>query len=428
MSSLGIFQRMKMIIPEMYDSNMTRRVSVTGSIKKRNLNRGSIEATYAFIDYVYLYSGIGDITRMYLCNSKITMKELAENISENKDEADVKHVINKVAYDQRKIEALFGKMVLEDIIDGKSNTEEYVERIREERSKAILKGRDDNRLAIKVRDDIIVEEYNGDFVADYGKILQSCSKERLRNLEAKLYGDYKFSGYYNYITSSVDNKSEKAIKDLEMVDSILNSIDDVKEQSDKHNMANTDSIEVNAVKVGLDYALAELADRVMRLEETMEYNKKTCIDCIRLIEESEEIKKYRSGNRNAYVGNKMIVVNELVEAYDLMSKDISIEEIEAKNEGTTLEINIRKLLGAAKKEVIVKGLKYENCAVAINALVFRLKDIEVAFKAIAGKAKDDLCHMTSRYIYIASTYGKAVVMNANEDGRLEKIEIKVEEK
>lgn len=421
MGDMGIFKRLKLIIPDMYDSNLNKRVEVIGAVKNRKLPKKFIDEIYLFIDFVMNYGVVAEVTIEYIKDKKITVRELCSTIFKRENEDEYLSVKNKISYDQRKIESTFGRRVLEDMLDGRAEALRYIDLIESEKSKIILKGSVDDRLLLTIRKDVIRDSYDGDFVSDYFDVLSGYSRVRKENTEKELYEDKDFCGYYNYIVSDIGDKSEEAKADLERLNKVLNGEADSRLVDSESKTSDENTIESIAVNDSLGMAISELGSRVCTIEENKVYRRKDRAKHIESLVRSGKVDVKRYNGKFAGVNNKIVITTIEID------EDKSIEEL---NIGRLIDIeleqingiNIQRIIGEAKRVSLVENIEYEKMAVSILGTNIRISDIEQVYKSIASEDKRYTVEANARFIRIHSKYGVGIVTNSNEDRNLRLIE------
>ena len=421
MGDMGIFKRLKLIIPDMYDINFNKRVEVVGAVKNRKLPKKFIDEIYLFIDYVMNYGVVGDVTIEYIKDKKITVRELCSTIYKRENEDEYLSVKNKISYDQRKIESTFGRRALEDMLDGKAEAIRYIDLIESEKSKIILKGSVDDRLLLTIRKDIIRDRYDGDFVSDYIEVLSGYSRVRKEQIEKKLYEDKNFCGYYNYIVSDIGDKSAEAKDDLERLNKVLNGEASSRLVDSDSKASDENTIESIAVNGSLDKAIKELGSRVCTIEENKVYRRKDRDKHIESIVKSGKVEVKRYNGKFAGVNNKIVVTTIEIDADKSVEElnigrliDVELEEIK--------DFNIQRVIGEAKRISLVENIDYDKMAVCALGTNLKVSDIEQVYKSIASEDKKCTVEANARFMRIHSKYGVGIVTNSNEDRNLRLIE------
>lgn len=421
MGDMGIFKRLKLIIPDMYDSNFNKRVEVVGAVKNRKLSKKFIDEIYLFIDYVMNYGVVGDVTIEYIKDKKITVRELCSAIYKRENEDEYLSVKNKISYDQRKLESTFGRRVLEDMLDGKAEAIRYIDLIESEKSKIILKGSVDDRLLLTIRKDVIRDSYDGDFVSDYIEVLSGYSRVRKEQIEKKLYEDKDFCGYYNYIVSDIGDKSKEAKDDIERLNKVLNGEASSRLVDSNSKASDENTIESIAVNDSIGKAIDELGSRVCTIEENKVYRRKDRDKHIESIVKSGKVEVKRYNGKFAGVNNKIVVTTIEIDGDKSVKElnigrliDVELEEIKG--------FNIQRVIGEAKRISIAESIDYEKMAVCVLGTNLRVSDIEQVYKSIASEDKKCTVEANARFMRIRSKYGIGIVTNSNEDRNLRLIE------
>lgn len=421
MGDMGIFKRLKLIIPDMYDSNFNKRVEVIGAVKNRKLSKRFVDEIYLFIDFVMNYGVVGEVTIEYIKDKKITVRELCSTIYKRENEEEYLSVKNKISYDQRKIESTFGRRVIEDMLDGRAEALRYIDMIESEKSKIILKGSVDDRLLLTIRKDVIRDSYDGDFVSDYFCVLSGYSRVRKEQIEKELYEDKDFCGYYNYIVSDIGDKSEEAKADFERLNKVLNGETNSRLVDSESKASDENTIESIAVNGSLDKAIKELGSRVYAIEENKVYRRKDRDKHIDSLVKSGAVEVKMYNGKFAGVNNKIVVTTIEID------EDKSVEEL---NIGRLIEVelkeikdfNIQRIIGEAKRTSLVENIEYEKIAVCVLGTNLRVSDIEQVYKSIASEDKKYTVEANTRFMRIHSKYGIGIVTNSNEDRNLMLIE------
>lgn len=415
MNKPHIFLSLKNIINDLYDSNMNKRLKVVGSLKNKGLSKESIEALYDLIEFILKYSVVGDITKKYICNSKATMKEIA--IAENLcSDNEIKEVINKIAYDQRKIEAIFGGNILDEIFNNTINVDIYRKKIKRERDKVILKSRGNNKLLFGVRKDIIIDHFNGDFIGEYGKLLSIYSKNTVEIVERTLYEDDKFSGYFNYLCTSDGNMSKDALYDKDRLDKVLN---------ERYIPINNDdnlfeSIESIAVNYSIDKAIFELCNRLDSMEKNNIITDKSRIERIGRLMDYENSSKAIYNGKYVYITDRIVVICEDIQHNS--QKSVNLDKILIGNIDISDKLDLAKIISEAKRISILNGVSYGNKAIVIKGSKFKIEDIEMGVKSIASSIGMCKVEYNVRYLVIHANKGDVIVMNSNDNNSLDIIE------
>ena len=409
MKGTKIFSKLKVIVPDLYDKNMNRRTVVIGKIKSIGLSKEAIETIYGFIELISKYGIIGKESVEYIFDKDITMKELSERVNGEYNDKHFKSILNKITYDQRKVESVFGRYIIDDLLND-SNIQEYADKVRRTKDELILKDGVQDILTINVRKDIIRSEYDGDFIGKYGDIIYYYSRINSASIERTLYEDEKFSGYFNYINSTSE-KSNEALRDKKAMDRILNGDRSIL----KGNDSIVKSIEYVAVKDSIKNAIHELANRVYSLEISMEYT-------------SKEMKKYINkamSMNNSWVGNysgKAVYANDklMVCTYEdeiRGGKVVDMDRvIQADHE--RIDLDVVGKIAECKRISIIEHKEFERIAIDIQGLKILISNIEIAYKAIAGKKGEYRVDKFNRYIALRTKNGISIVMNSGEEDNL----------
>ena len=412
MSKPHIFLSIKGIISDLYDNNMNHRIKVIGSLKNKGLNKECIDTLYELIDFILKYDVVGAITKKYICESKSTMKEIAIAEYGNKDSR-IKEVINKIAYDQRKIESMFGDNIIDEIFGCTVNVNIYLKKIRNERDKIILKGRDNSKLLLGVRKDIIKDQFDGDFIGEYGKILSTYSKNTVEIIERTMYEDENFSGYFNYLCTEDSNMSNKALYDKNMLDKVLNK---------GYNLFNNndslfESIESIAVNYSIDKAIYELCNRIDNMEKNSiiaENDRRNRIERLMCYENSS---KAIYNSKYVYITDRIVVI--CVDIQHNTKKSVNLDKILNGSLNELHDIDLAKIVSESKRKTILKGDKYSNKAVMINGSTFKVEDIEMGVKCIALDINICKVKYNERYLVIHGDKGDTIIMNSNWDNSID---------
>ena len=408
MSKPHIFLSIKGIISDLYDNNMNHRIKVIGSLKNKGLNKECIDTIYELIDFIIKYDVVGNITKKYICDSKATMKEIA--IAEYGDKKDkIKEVINKIAYDQRKIESMFGENVMDEIFGCTVNVDMYRKKIRIERDKIILKSRDNSRLLIGVRKDIINDHFNGDFIGEYGKILSTYSKNTVDMIERSLYEDEKFSGYFNYLCTEDSNMSKEALYNKNMLDKVLNEGYGLFNNNDSL----FESIESIAVNYSVEKAIYELCNRLDSMEKNSLIPENSRKERIERLMEYENSSKAIYNDKYVYITDSiMVICNDIPHS---TKKYVNLDKLLSGNLGGLLSLDIAKIISESKRKAILKGDKYNNMAVVVKGSTFKIEDIEMGVKCISLDINMCKIEYNERYLVIRGDKGNTIIMNRNRD-------------
>lgn len=406
---MSVFSNLKVIIPDMYDVNRNKRDVVIGTLKSKNISEKAEKALYDLVEFLTNYNVISEQSIEYIYGKEATMKDISIAVNGSYDSVKYKKTLNMIANDQRKVEIMFGKSIVKELMNDTISVDKYAAMIKEQRDKRILKGKKDDRLIISVRDDIITEEYDGDFIADYGKILSMYSRKAVADVEKLLYEDKRFSGYYNYITRDICCSDDSIVDDREKLDEIVNSGKIVESESDSL----LKSVENMAVRNGVNFAINELCNRIRNIEETSIYARADRLSNIELLMMSDGASSGVYNGMAVSMNNKIIVCNNEVKVHS--QKAINLDKLINSGNASKCILNLRHIVAMCKEKSITKALDYSKQAVEIvNGAILRAMDLEMAYKSIGYDEQDIEVDYTDRYIALRCKYGLAIVMNSNE--------------
>lgn len=420
MGKLGIFQSMKWIIPDLYDDNGNRRLHPIGNVKNKGLSKEAIDMMYSFIELVDNYGIVGETSKLYVHHRDMTMRELARLLNENGVDTNESKVLSKIVYDQRKLESMFGKDILVDAMNDRANVAQHRENIERVKASIIMKVAKDSRLVFRTRDDVVMQSYDGDFISDYYDILSTYSKSRVEKVEATLFNDKKFSGYYNYLRSKQAESDQAVQKDIEKLDDVLNGTSNMKNTGSKVTDDSNMSIEHLIVHNGVSEAIEELCNRVRAIESNSIYNRHDREEYIRTVCMSRQgCTVKRSNGKMAIITDKTIIISYEMDV-DNRYSEVKLDKLLNDTNYEEYYDNLRSVIAEAKCRCINDRLDYSKSAIIINGNKYSLLCIEDVLKSVASD-NNVTVQVLQRFIRISTDKGCGIVMNSNEDSYLKEI-------
>lgn len=240
MSNSNTFKMLKEVIYCIYDANGNERVNCIGIVRENDVSEVRKELLKNIIKICLESDWFSMETKLYLKNRDMTLKRVNEYINEmiisereeyvNKyglklgkdNKINYNNTVSKIMYDQKRLNAKFGGDFMANIVNQKtvdiSNYELVVGKLLVDLfSKESIR----DRLAIKIKDNIVIKEYDGDFIEKYGDILSFYLKSTLKAVEDKLNNDKFFCGYFNYLLSGISTNDLKVIEDRNKLSNLL---------------------------------------------------------------------------------------------------------------------------------------------------------------------------------------------------------------
>ena len=242
MANGGLYSSLKEIIYAMYDSSMNLRVHFVGVLAKKEIDQRRIDLLKDIIDLVLNTDLTSEYTKIYLRDKNMTTSGVADKVNETiiqtgefiekksdgiiykcKQNSVTPQIINsRLMYEQRKLDAEFGKNVIARIAFMKtSDISEYEIRVKRLLEKYKTGANIRDNLDLKIESDKYCETYSGDFIKEYGELLYTYLKLTKSSVEKMLNSNKEFVGYFNYLLSGVNTDNEKVLADREFLCRLL---------------------------------------------------------------------------------------------------------------------------------------------------------------------------------------------------------------
>lgn len=242
MANSNTFKMLKEVIYSLYDNNGNERTTYIGMIKAYNVSEMRVSLLKNIIKVCLESDWFSEETKIYLKNRDLTLKRVNEVVNEQlenernnyvgkyglklNDNGKIKYnnTVSKIMYDQKKLNSKFGGDFMTNIVVQRtvdiSNYEVIVNKILSE-CFGVNSARDN--LCFNIRNDIMIKEYDGDFIDKYGDILRFYIKSTIKSMEEMLNNDKLFVGYFNYLLSGISTNDSKVLEDRKRLESLLNS-------------------------------------------------------------------------------------------------------------------------------------------------------------------------------------------------------------
>lgn len=203
-----------------YDETGEKRPQPVGRVASRNLNPNNLAVLGMITDVLMQTNLINDDTKEYLRRPYITMDGVNELINTRREmygEKPLSQITTRthIANDIKKVDALFGKDIIKDLM---YSTNCDVETYRRAVSKHLIYKKSKeihDATVLIIPDDIIETECDEEDFQIFLETLRYYTKKAIEEASQSL--DRKALGYFNYITSypSISDKDKENLRRVE---------------------------------------------------------------------------------------------------------------------------------------------------------------------------------------------------------------------